>query len=217
MKKNLKKIFLKGVFQPKICVFSSIFRQKKNPKIHVNSKFLSESENDDHSDCSSVYSHPSMLDSGEMSYQHAVLGGLKGSSSSSMRRVASNQKIQLPQSPLFSSTPVDSTILDQVKIGKANSRLDFVQTVSDVAPDAPPGYQPLVISRRIRRPSKQKSNSRSSSESASRDSRRVTEAISTRDSRANSDLVRKIPGKNLENCGKIARKLDEKSKSWLNI
>ncbi|CCO25899.1 RUN domain-containing protein [Caenorhabditis elegans] len=158
------------------------------------SRPIRKSENDDHSDCSSVYSHPSMLDSGEMSYQHAVLGGLKGSSSSSMRRVASNQKIQLPQSPLFSSTPVDSTILDQVKIGKANSRLDFVQTVSDVAPDAPPGYQPLVISRRIRRPSKQKSNSRSSSESASRDSRRVTEAISTRDSRANSDLPSTIFG-----------------------
>uniref|UniRef100_A0A1I7TSH2 RUN domain-containing protein n=1 Tax=Caenorhabditis tropicalis TaxID=1561998 RepID=A0A1I7TSH2_9PELO len=154
---------------------------------------ITESENDDHSDSSSVYSHPSMLDSGEMTYQHAVLGNLRRNpSSGNMRRVTSNQRIQLPQSPLFSSTPVDTTILDQVKTNKRSS--DFVQVVSEVAPDAPAGYQPIIISRRIRRPSKNKTNSRSSSESASRDSTHITEAIPTRDSRANSDLPSTIFG-----------------------
>uniref|UniRef100_A0A8R1HJL5 RUN domain-containing protein n=2 Tax=Caenorhabditis japonica TaxID=281687 RepID=A0A8R1HJL5_CAEJA len=144
---------------------------------------------EDTSDNSSVYSHPSMLDTGEMSYQHAVLGGMKRvpSSSGCLRRVTSNH--QLPQSPLFSSTPVDTTILDQVKVGKRSG--DFVQVVTD--PENP-YHQPLVISRRIRRPSKQHSNSRSSSESASRDSRQVTDAMSTRDSRANSDLPSTIFG-----------------------
>ncbi|EGT40908.1 hypothetical protein CAEBREN_01726 [Caenorhabditis brenneri] len=149
------------------------------------------SENDNHSECSSVYSHPSMLDSGEMTYQHAVLGNLKRNpaSSGNMKRVTSNNR--LPQSPLFSSTPVDTTILDQVKVSKRSS--DFVQIVSDV-PDAPPGYEPIIISRRIRRPSKNKTNSRDSSESASLDSKRRNAAIQNRDSRANSDLPSTIFG-----------------------
>ncbi|EFO91452.1 hypothetical protein CRE_11842 [Caenorhabditis remanei] len=164
-------------------------RQRKR----TSSRPIKRPDNDDHSECSSVYSHPSMLDSGEMSYQHAVVGSLKKNPSSSggMRRVSSNQRIQLPQSPLFSSTPVDTTILDQVKITKRSS--DFVQVVSDVASNAPLGSKPLIISRRIRRPSKQKSNSRSSSE-ASREEYQRTKAISTRESRANSDLPSTIFG-----------------------
>ncbi|CAI2330780.1 unnamed protein product [Caenorhabditis sp. 36 PRJEB53466] len=145
------------------------------------------SENEDNSDNSSVYSHPSMLDSGEMSYQHAVLGSLRRNASSSGSRIQ-----LMPQSPLFASTPIDTAILDPAVTANINKRSsDFVQVVSDIGPDDPPGYQPLIISRRIRRPSKQYSGSRSSSESASRDSRR---RAGTRDSRANSDMPSTIFG-----------------------
>lgn len=131
-----------------------------------------------------------MLDTGEMSYQHAVLGEMRrnASSSGSLRQVSSNQRIHtLPQSPLFSSTPVDTTILEQVKTKRSS---DFVQVVSDAKP-GDPNYKPLVVSRRIRRPSKHTSDSRSSSESASQNSRQI---IENRDSRANSDLPSTIFG-----------------------
>lgn len=165
---------------------------ERKRQMAMNRPIRRRSEADNHSECSSVYSHPSMLDSGEMSYQHAVVGNLKRNpnSSGNMRRVSSNQRIQLiPQSPLFSSTPVDTTILDQVKITKRSS--DFVQVVSD-APQ--PGSEPLIISRRIRRPSKNKTNSRDSSESASLDSKQRKARIQNRDSRANSDLPSTIFG-----------------------
>ncbi|CAP37647.2 Protein CBG20680 [Caenorhabditis briggsae] len=156
---------------------------------------IRKSVNDNHSDTSSVYSHPSMLDSGEMTYQHAVVGSLKRdpASSGNLRRAPSNQRLLLPQSPLFSSTPVDTTILDQVKTRKRTNS-DFEQVVGAVAPDAPADYQPIIVSRRVRRPSNRKSDSRSSSGSTSKDSYHRTKAIPTRDSRANSDLPSTIFG-----------------------
>ncbi|CAI5442309.1 unnamed protein product [Caenorhabditis angaria] len=140
--------------------------------------YTNKSEEDE---TSSVYSHPSMLDAGEMSYQHALLSR-KHPSSSTFRPSSSSHRIQLPQSPLFTSTPIEKTILDNVAPPTTSGPVNVVSYQTSQA-QLPENYAPIVVSRLTKRPRKN-TKSRSSSESTSRDGK----------SRANSDMPSTIFG-----------------------
>ncbi|CAD6192559.1 unnamed protein product [Caenorhabditis auriculariae] len=165
----------------------------------------------DEDDRSSVYSHPSLLDRGEVSHYHALSGAVGSRSpefGSQTRRVSqpiragrssSSSHLPFSQSPLLTSTPVERVILEaatrarQRELGQGPSSSAISMPIVANAGEAPShSFSPLIVSRRTKRPRKTSSHSSSGTQSLSSDKSRPSQ--SPRQIRADSDLPSTIMG-----------------------